>query len=243
MGNKIGIIDYRMGNIGSLSNAISALGYDVVQITNHCQFENVSKILLPGVGAFAKGMHQLVEMRLVDALCSSVVQDKKPIMGICLGLQLLAESSTEGGLHEGLGLIKGRVDRIAADGLRIPHMGWNNVDVGAQPSLFNGVGLDLNFYFIHSYCLKDVDPSIVAAYCEYGERFPASIQQGNIYATQFHPEKSHRNGLVVLYNFLTGGNEEGDSTAEVVVDRILKNALSDDRLEYSVDDVRRKPKC
>jgi len=200
-GKSFVIIDYGMGNLRSVSNALRFLGCDAV-ISN--RVEDISKadaLVLPGVGAFEEAMNNLTGLGLVAILKQKVMEEKKPLLGICLGMQLLAGSSQENGLHQGLGFIEGNVIRIPVDkSLPLPHVGWNNIEVMKSEPLFRKIGKDTNFYFVHSYCL-DCDDAIVSSYCDYGVRIVASIQKDNILATQFHPEKSQTNGLRLLRGF------------------------------------------
>jgi imidazole glycerol-phosphate synthase subunit HisH len=199
----IGIIDYGLGNLTSVAGAVAKLGHEPVITGEVSALLNSEKLILPGVGAFGDGMRNLNERGLTGPL-GRIVKDGKPILGICLGAQLMTASSTEFGQHEGLGWVPGEVRRITSEAapVRIPHVGWNEIERDAPCVLFDGVDQDALFYFVHSYCIQAFDPAIVRARCRYGESFVAAFQAGNVYGTQFHPEKSQRQGLAVLRNFL-----------------------------------------
>ena len=160
------------------------------------------KVILPGVGAFGDAMEKLHRYGLVDVI-RKVVEKKTPFLGICLGLQLLFERSDEASGVEGLGILKGEVLKIpAAEGLKIPHMGWNSLQLKHNGKLFQNLGEETYVYFVHSYYLKAEDPSIVKATTEYGVSIDASVEQENVFACQFHPEKSSDAGLQILKNFI-----------------------------------------
>jgi glutamine amidotransferase len=158
---------------------------------------------LPGVGAFGDGMANLKKFGLVDILRKEVLEQKKPFLGICLGMQMLADIGMEGGNHNGLGWIAGISRKLEGDQvpLRLPHVGWNDVSVSKNSILFGGVKRPI-FYFVHSYHIVPKDVSIISGYCRYGEKFAAAIEKDNIFGVQFHPEKSQDDGLKVLDNFL-----------------------------------------
>lgn len=209
----IGVIDYGCGNMGSIVNMLLRTGHEAVVIDRPEQAEDVTQLVLPGVGAFDAGMRHLAERGWVDALDRQVRQDGKPLLGICLGMQLLLESSEEG-TQPGLGWIPGRVIRFSnrnADGSprRVPHMGWNTVAPAANSHLLaDWFDSDERprYYFVHSYHAADVEPSAVAGTTRYGdEAFTSAIEsRGNgmtVMATQFHPEKSHRFGIALLNRF------------------------------------------
>ena len=201
----IGIIDYGMGNLTSVRNAFLALDSHVVVLDQPDRLPEVSHIVLPGVGAFGDGMKNLRERGWVPAMEREAIQNKKPFLGICLGLQLLARRGTEHGENTGLGWIPGDVVRLPDHGgsLRVPHIGWNDVTPVHKNSVyrdgFDQLGI---FYFVHSFHFVPDDPAVVDGWCEYGTRFAASISLNNIWAVQFHPEKSQTAGLQVLRNFL-----------------------------------------
>ncbi len=203
MGKQAVIVDYQMGNVMSVKKAFVKLGVAVKISSQINDFETADYIILPGVGAFRDGMSNLKELNLIDILTRKVLVEKVPFLGICLGLQLLAKSSSEHGFYDGLGWVDASVERLTGnENIRIPHVGWNDVKPRqSDDPLFFGVE-DLCFYFVHSFAMKPNDKSIVTSYCEYGEKFAASIRQENIFATQFHPEKSQNSGLKLLENFL-----------------------------------------
>lgn len=197
------IIDYNMGNTMSVKNSVFALGYDVLISRDPNEIEKATHIILPGVGAFKDGMANLRNYGLVDILKKEVLEEKKPFLGICIGLQMLASKGEEGGTFEGLGFVPGLTRRFIVDEkkFRIPHIGWNDVEILRPDLLFEKVRQPI-FYFDHSYHLVPNDRSVVIAETDYGERFAAAIRSGNICGTQFHPEKSQHAGMKLLGNFL-----------------------------------------
>ncbi len=199
----IGIIDYGLGNLRSVLGAVEKLGHHAVISADSSQLSNCEKLILPGVGAFGDGMGNLAARGLIDPLNKLVRLDRRPILGICLGFQLLAETSEEFGPHEGLGWIPGHVKRIRPgdDALRIPHVGWNDFEKTGDCILFDEIPDAALFYFVHSYHLE-TDPGITVGTCTYGRPLCAAVQSGNVFGTQFHPEKSQQHGLKVLQNFL-----------------------------------------
>jgi len=200
----IAIIDYGLGNLSSVHAAVKRLGFET-RVTNELKcLEDSAKLILPGVGAFGDGMNNLKSLGLIEPLNRIVIGQRKPILGICLGAQLFARESFEFGRHQGLGWVAATVERLPDEGLRVPHVGWNDLFQVKQSMLFEGIADDALFYYVHSYYLKTDDPGIVKGECEYGIRFSSVIQQDNIFATQFHPEKSQLAGLKLLENFLKG---------------------------------------
>ena len=199
---KICIIDYGMGNLRSVVNALEySIKCDVSISSDKNEFDKSDILILPGVGSFDDAIGNLHERNIVEKLYEEVVVRKKPLMAICLGIQLVMESSEEGAA-QGLGWIPGNVTRIKAlKRYRVPHMGWNNIKVKKREDLFKGIEQDPNFYFVHSYHVN-CDENYVIASCDYGYEFPAAIQKDNIVAFQFHPEKSHKNGLLLLTNYI-----------------------------------------
>lgn len=200
---KIGIIDYGMGNIQCVANALEYLGYDAVISDQHADLKVCDALILPGVGAFAEAMNNLCNRDLITFLTSEVIDNGKPILGICLGMQLLVESSEELGFHNGLGWIKGKVIAIPPNtSAPVPHVGWNNIHTQNSAILFQQLDENSHFYFDHSFHVV-CDPKFVSAYCTYGTiQLCASIQNNHIFATQFHPEKSQTKGLKLLRNYL-----------------------------------------
>ena len=200
MTRMIAIIDYDAGNLKSVEKALKFLGEEAVITRQKEEILNADKVILPGVGAFGDAMHNLNQFGLVDVI-QEVVDLGKPFLGICLGLQLLFERSEESPGVKGLGILKGEILRIPdCPGLKIPHMGWNSLKIKPEAKLFKGLE-DPYVYFVHSYYLKAADESIVAATTEYSTIIHASVQSGNVFACQFHPEKSSRVGLQILRNF------------------------------------------
>jgi glutamine amidotransferase len=202
----IAIIDYGMGNLRSVQKGFEKVGFDAVVTADPRVLLEADKIVLPGVGAFRDCMHNLEQGGFVEPLIK-VIQDGRPFLGICLGLQLLFTESEEFGLHKGLGVIPGRVVRFPdgmvenGEKLAVPHMGWNQISFNGSSPVFEGVEEGANVYFVHSYYVKPDDQSLVATTTSYGIDFCSSIRKNNIVATQFHPEKSQEIGLKILKNF------------------------------------------
>lgn len=196
----IGIVDIGLGNLGSLRNAVYGQGCDTVCVSKSDDLQDVTHLLMPGVGAFAAAIHGLKQSGLFDAI-KSFAAAGNPIMGICLGMQLLADRGTEGGDVQGLGLIPGRIRQVDSRGLRLPHVGWNNVQIRQKHPLLTGIRDGVDFYFVHSYRYEADKMGDVLAVTEYGEEFPSIVAKGNIVGAQFHPEKSQVNGLRLLENF------------------------------------------
>lgn len=197
----IAIIDYDAGNLRSVEKALISLGEDVVVSREADVLLAADKVILPGVGAFGDAMNKLKEYGLVEVI-NKIVAKNIPLLGICLGLQLMFEESDEAPGVKGLGLLKGKILRIPPkEGLKIPHMGWNSIDIKPQARLFKGIKNNSYVYFVHSYYLKADEEDIVAASTEYSVHIHASVESGNIFACQFHPEKSSDIGLKILENF------------------------------------------
>lgn len=194
----IGIIDYGMGNLRSVQKAFEFLGYEAEIIDNRKDIKKADKIVLPGVGAFADAI-ETIRKKEFDKAIFEAVDEKKPFLGICLGMQMVFDVSYENGEYEGLGLIKGTVKRLP-DTVKIPHIGWNNLDIKMREPLFKGVGESPYVYFVHSYYLE-TDAPVVSATTFYGKEIQVAVQKNNIYALQFHPEKSGDIGLKILDNF------------------------------------------
>lgn len=206
MPEKLVIVDYGMGNIWSVASAIRYLGTECVVSDDPAVVAKADALILPGVGSFYKAMQTLDDTGLSVVLRESVAVKKRKILGICLGLQLLAEKGTEDGVRAGLGLIPGMVDRFDSEelrGLKVPHIGFNSVSHSLDSVLFRGITAHADFYFVHSYRLVAGNLPGKAAICHYGAEFMAAYEYENVYATQFHPEKSQTNGLRLLSNFLT----------------------------------------
>jgi imidazole glycerol-phosphate synthase subunit HisH len=198
------VIDYGLGNLFSVARALEMVGAEVVISSKPSDVHSAERLVLPGVGAFGDGMKFLREKKLDTALTEAVIKHQKPFLGICLGLQLLAEEGEEHGKHEGLGWIRGKVRKLSVEAhhLKVPHIGWNNVDIVRPHPLFEGVQGDADFYFVHSYQLECGAAESLIATAQYGESITAVIGHKNIFAAQFHPEKSQDNGLKLLENFL-----------------------------------------
>ena len=199
----IAIIDYDAGNIRSVEKALLALGQDVTVTADRDEILHADKVILPGVGAFGDAMEKLKQSGL-DEVIREVTEKGTPFLGICLGLQLLFEHSDEAPGVEGLGILKGEILRIPdKEGYKIPHMGWNSIHLENDGRLFKGIAENSYVYFVHSYYLKAENPSDVAATADYIVDFHAAVEHENIFATQFHPEKSGEIGLQILRNFVT----------------------------------------
>jgi len=196
----IAIIDYGMGNLRSVEKAFAKLGSPVT-ITRDTQIiSRAAKVVLPGVGAFGDCMHNLRQYQLVEVI-KDVIDRKTPFLGICLGLQLLFEGSEEDQGVEGLGILSGTVKRIQAPGLKVPHMGWNSLDLLSPSPLLENLPSNPYVYFVHSYHAVPERPDIITASVEYGGCVTAAVGQGNVQAMQFHPEKSGAVGMKILQNF------------------------------------------
>ena len=201
--NMVAIIDYDAGNIKSVEKALHYLGEEAVITRDRDTILGADRVILPGVGAFGDAMEKLRTYEL-DKVIQEVVAQNTPFLGICLGLQLLFESSEESEGVEGLGILKGKVVQLPEESdLKIPHIGWNSLKYPNPGRLFTGIAEDSYVYFVHSYYLQAKDPSIVTATTEYGTLIHASVEQGNVFACQFHPEKSSEVGMQILKNFLT----------------------------------------
>lgn len=197
----IAILDYDAGNIKSVEKALNHLGQETILTRDFHEILRADKVILPGVGSFGDAMAHLKKYEL-DRAIREVVAEKKPFLGICLGLQLLFEESQETEGVEGLGILKGQCLRIPeTEGLKIPHIGWNSLDFPSEGRLFSGISEGAYVYFVHSYYLQAEDPSIVKATCQYGVQIHASVEKDNVFACQFHPEKSGEVGLAILQNF------------------------------------------
>lgn len=199
------IIDYGMGNLFSIQSAIRYLGAESIISSDPNVISNADKIILPGVGSFYRAMVDLKANNLVALIKDSVNTKKIPVLGICLGMQLLGLSSTEDGFSEGLGLIECPVERFdnqKSEGLKIPHVGFDTVSVTHNSKLFYGLDSPVDFYFTHSYSMKYTDQPYAVGICLHGEPFIAAFEKEHICGTQFHPEKSQTNGLFLLRNFI-----------------------------------------
>jgi len=199
----VAIIDYGMGNIGSLENMVEKVGGKARIVKTPSELASAEKVILPGVGSFDNGMRRLSELGFSEALRQKVVVEKRPLLAICLGMQLLTSGSEEGTLP-GLGFIDARTlkFKLGDASLRIPHMGWNEVSIRKESPLFKDMEAEPSFYFVHSYYVKCNDDSDVLTTTSYGIDFCSSLSRGNVYATQFHPEKSHKYGKRLMKNFV-----------------------------------------
>ena len=203
----IAIIDYDAGNIKSVEKALHYLGEETVVSRDPQVLLSADKVILPGVGSFGDAMNNLNKFGLVPVI-RELTEKGTPFLGICLGLQLLFESSDETPGVEGLGILKGKIVKIPpAPGLKIPHMGWNSLSCAPDGTLFEGLPDHPYVYFVHSYYLKAKDPQIVKAMAEYGVMIHASVESGNVFGCQFHPEKSGETGLHILRNFIARQGE------------------------------------
>lgn len=197
----ITIIDYGMGNLRSVQKACERLGFEAHISSQAEEIAAAEKLILPGVGAFRDAISHLQEQGFVEPI-KSHIDSGQPLLGICLGLQLLFDRSYEDGEYEGLGVIPGEVVRFPAQpGLKIPHMGWNKLQLEQHSPLLSGIPEEAHFYFVHSYYVVPEQSEVIAATSEHGVKFCAMIQRENLFATQFHPEKSQRVGLKLLDNF------------------------------------------
>lgn len=198
----IAVIDYDAGNLRSVEKALIKVGADPVITRDPDVIRKADKVILPGVGAFGEAMEKLNRFGLVDAI-HEAVDSGKPFLGICLGLQLMFEYSEETPGCKGLSIFEGGILKIPAkDGLKVPHIGWNSLNITENAKLFRGLSKEPYVYFVHSYYLKAKDPQIVAATTEYGVEIHASVEKGNVFACQFHPEKSGDVGMTILKNFV-----------------------------------------
>jgi imidazole glycerol-phosphate synthase subunit HisH len=201
--SSVVIIDYGMGNIRSVLNKVHRAGHEAVVSDDAGLIENADKLILPGVGHFKKGMEQLKKRGILELLNRKVLKDKIPIIGICLGMQLLTKHSEEGDAT-GLGWIDAETVRFKLNDIRhkVPHMGWNSIEKKKESPLLNDIPDNSFYYFVHSYFVSCNDYSDILATTEYGNLFVSAVQRDNIYGTQFHPEKSHEWGEKMLNNFL-----------------------------------------
>jgi glutamine amidotransferase len=206
---KIGVVDYGSGNLHSVTKSLEAAGASPLLVTQSSQLDEIDAVVVPGQGSFGDCSRNLRASGMWDAV-SEWVRADRPYLGICLGYQLLFESSEESPGTKGLAIFEGHVTRFTDPTLKIPHMGWNELTDTKGP-LFEGMGALPHFYFVHSYFPAPQDADLVSAYCDYGGKFAASISRGAVHATQFHPEKSQASGQALLRNFLSSLNAPATS--------------------------------
>lgn len=197
----IAIIDYGMGNLASVKNAFLKLGYDAMTTSQPGDILRAEKVVLPGVGAFEDAIGNIRNLG-IDKVIFEVVERQTPLLGICLGLQLLFTESYENGIHKGLNIIPGRVEKfLIPPQYKVPQIGWNSIEIDPASRLLAGIPNGSYFYFVHSYYVVPEDEAVVAARTDYGVNFVSAIEKGKIFAAQFHPEKSSDLGLKILRNF------------------------------------------
>jgi len=200
----IAILDYGLGNINAFSNIYKSLGIESFHASKPKDLINASHIILPGVGAFDWAIERLSKSEMINALEKCVFEEKIPILGVCVGLQMFAKSSDEGGL-EGLSWLDNaeikHLQNLQNFKNKLPHMGWNNIEINHNEPLFRSLDNNSRFYFLHSYYFHQPDAANVISFCDYGGRFACAVKKENIYGVQFHPEKSHHNGIQLLENF------------------------------------------
>jgi len=215
---NICIIDYGMGNLTSVASALAVLGYQAQVSADPRSVATADGLILPGVGAFAEAMRRLTEVGLIDVMERCVLGEKVPILGICLGMQLMARSSSEHGFHRGLGWIDAEVDRIPEDTkVRIPHVGWSEVEWTPNAMLGRNIAPEAHFYFNHSFCMTCNDDIVTSSAGE-DSVVVAAIAKDNLQGTQFHPEKSQSNGLRLLRNFLNYVESAAENRSKVMAD-------------------------
>ena len=200
----IAIVDYGMGNLRSVVNAFNRLGAQVVITQDRKTIESAHAIVLPGVGAFGKCIENLKRIKLFDFI-KEIINGDKLYLGICLGMQILFDESEEAPGIQGMGVIKGRVPRFAGN-VKVPHMGWNSIEFRKKHPIFDGIPEGAHFYFVHSFYCQPKEEGVVATETSYGIPFVSSVHKGNVFACQFHPEKSQKIGLKLLENFIRLSN-------------------------------------
>lgn len=197
------VIDYGTCNLKSVANALKLFGEEVKISNKKEDIINAERIIFPGVGTFSEGMKNLRDLDIIDTLNEEVIKKKKPFLGICLGMHLLATRGFEGGVCNGLNWIPGEVKKFELkENLRIPHMGWDNINLKKESPLFDKIPKNKDYYFVHCFHFIPDSKEHIVSTCDYGIEFVSAIQKDNIFATQFHPEKSHQNGLKILENFI-----------------------------------------
>ncbi len=199
--NMIAVIDYGMGNLRSVQKGFERMGHEAVVTSDPNQVAQAAKVVLPGVGAFEDAMAELKRRELIEPILAAV-NSGRPFLGICLGLQLLFETSRENGQHAGLGILRGECVRFSLPHeYSVPHMGWNQILIRRRPPILEGIEDGAQFYFVHSYYVVPADREVIAAETDYHKLFCSMIWRDNVFATQFHPEKSQADGLKILDNF------------------------------------------
>jgi len=198
--SKVCILDYGSGNVGSVYNLIKYMNYDCIVSNDPKEIKTSTHIILPGVGAFGAAMEKVKKKIPIQELENEILKKHKPFLGICVGMQLMAEKSEEFGKFNGLGWVKGKVKKLKSK--MLPHIGWNDIIIKKQSKLFNGLGEHKDFYFVHSFHFEVEDKDIVIAETDYEQKFCSIFQRENIIGVQFHPEKSQTVGQVLLKNFL-----------------------------------------
>jgi glutamine amidotransferase len=199
---KIAIIDYGMGNLHSIAKALKRVGGNIISSSDPRKLENAKKFVLPGVGYFKRGMENLNKLGLISFLNKKIIKEKSPILGICLGMQLLTNFSEEGNV-KGLRWFNAKTIKFNLEkNFKIPHMGWNNIKITKKNPLLEGIDKEELFYFVHSFHVNCKEKKDILSTTKYGEEFVSSINKKNIFGVQFHPEKSHHSGLKILRNFL-----------------------------------------
>ncbi len=201
----IAIIDYGMGNLRSVQKAFERVGHRAVVTRDRGEIDRATRVVLPGVGAFGDCMDNLTRYGLVEPI-RRAISESKPFLGICLGLQLLFTESEEFGTHKGLNILQGKIRRFpffqdSEPSLKVPHMGWNTISIRQPAPLLDGITSGSHVYFVHSFYVQPDDPSVTCTVTEYGIPFVSSVWKNNIFASQFHPEKSQQVGLQLFYNF------------------------------------------
>jgi imidazole glycerol-phosphate synthase subunit HisH len=218
----IAIIDYKMGNVGSIANMLKKIGEQAIITSDPALIERAEKLILPGVGAFDTGMVNLDQLGLLPLLHRRVLEDKVPVLGICLGMQLLTKGSEEG-RQAGLGWIDAETVKFKFDnlhsGFKVPHMGWNSVSIQRPDGIFADMLPEPRFYFVHSYFVKCNDEADVLATTTHGHDFASAIGRGNIVGTQFHPEKSHKFGTRVFQNFVKIDAQDASNSMFAIKER------------------------
>lgn len=196
----IAIIDYGIGNLHSVLNAFKSLGFDAKVTSNKDEILSADKVVLPGVGAFGDAIDTF-RARGFEPVIQEIVKKNTPLLGICVGMQMLFDVSYEFGVHKGLGLLTGQIKKFEDNHLKVPQIGWNTLEIVKDCPLMKGIKNGSHVYFVHSYRLSAADQEDIVAFTEYGVRYGAMVSKGNIYGTQFHPEKSGAVGLQILKNF------------------------------------------